>query len=45
MLARNRDTIDLKYIEKWLSEFGKISEYEDISTRFNGLLRGHSEQA
>ena len=38
ILARNRDTIDLKYVEKWLSEFAKIAEHGDISTNFNGLL-------
>jgi hypothetical protein len=31
--------IDLKYVEKWLSEFGKIPEHESISARFNNLLR------
>jgi len=45
ILAKNRDTIDFKYIEKWLSEFAKMAEQEGISARFNGLLRGHSEQA
>jgi len=45
ILVKNRDTIDLKYVEKWLSEFARISGHEGISTRFNDLLRGHSEQA
>jgi predicted nucleotidyltransferase len=39
ILAKNRDTIDLTYIERWLLEFGKIAEHEDILARFNRLLR------
>jgi len=39
MLAKNKGAIDLKYVEKWLCEFGKIPEHESISTRFNNLLR------
>ena len=39
ILTRNRDAIDFEYIEKWLSEFGKIPEHEGISARFNRLLR------
>lgn len=45
ILAKNRDTIDLDYIEKWLSEFAKIAEHERISAKFNDLLRECSEQA
>ena len=45
MLVKNADTLDLEYIEKWLSEFAKIAEHEKISARFYDLLRGHSEQA
>lgn len=39
ILAKNKDAIDFKYIEKWLSEFGKIAEHKDISARFNSLLK------
>ncbi len=39
ILAKNRDTIDLEYIRKWLSEFAKIAEHEGISARFNSLLK------
>ena len=39
ILAKNKGAIDLKYVEKWLCEFGKIPEHESISTRFNNLLR------
>lgn len=39
ILARNSDTIDFAYVEKWLSEFGKLAEHEDISVRFDGLRR------
>ncbi|MHC4752932.1 MAG: nucleotidyltransferase [Planctomycetota bacterium] len=39
ILAKNKDTIDFKYIEKWLSEFGKIAEHEGILAKFNNLLK------
>jgi len=39
ILAKNKDAIDFKYIEKWLSEFGKIAEYKGILERFNNLLK------
>ena len=39
ILAKNRDTIDLVYIDKWLSEFGKITEHEGILARFDSLLK------
>ncbi len=38
ILAKKRNSIDLKYIRKWLSEFGKLSEQQEILKRFNGLL-------
>ncbi len=38
VLARNRDAIDFKYVEKWLLEFDRIAEHEGISARFNSLL-------
>ena len=44
ILGKNKDTIDFKYIEKWLSEFARITGHEGISARFNDLLRGQSEQ-
>lgn len=39
ILDKNKGTIDFGYVEKWLSEFGKIPEHEDILARFNNLLR------
>jgi len=39
ILAKNRDTIDFVYINKWLSEFGKIAGHEGILARFNSLLK------
>ena len=39
ILAKNRDTIDFKYIEKWLAEFAKIPEHESISAKFSRLLK------
>jgi predicted nucleotidyltransferase len=38
ILAKNKDDLDFEYIEKWLSEFGKIAEHEGIFVRFNSLL-------
>jgi hypothetical protein len=39
ILAKNKDALDFEYIEKWLSEFGKIAEHEGILARFNRLPR------
>jgi predicted nucleotidyltransferase len=39
ILAKNRDAIDFEYIEKWLSEFGKIAEHKGITEKFNRLLK------
>ena len=39
ILAKNKDALDFGYIEKWLSEFGKIAEHEGILARFNRLPR------
>ena len=39
ILAKNNDTIDFKYTEKWLSEFSNITGHEEILERFNNLLK------
>ena len=39
ILTKNKDIIDFKYTEKWLSEFGKITGHEEILERFNSLLK------
>jgi predicted nucleotidyltransferase len=39
ILAKNKNAIDFEYVNKWLSEFGKIAEHEGISERFNSLLK------
>jgi predicted nucleotidyltransferase len=39
ILTKNKDTIDFKYTEKWLSEFGKIEGHEGILERFSCLLK------
>lgn len=39
MLIKNRNSVDLKYIEGWLLEFSRIPEHEEILERFNGLLK------
>lgn len=38
ILVKHKSEIDFKYIDRWLSEFAKISEYEDIRSRFGSLL-------
>jgi predicted nucleotidyltransferase len=39
ILAKNKNAIDFEYVNKWLSEFGKIAEHEDILARFNSMLK------
>lgn len=39
MLAKNKGSIDLKYIRRRLSEFSKISEHKGILNKFNSLLK------
>lgn len=39
ILAKNKNAIDFEYVNKWLSEFGKIAEHEGILERFNCLLK------
>ena len=39
ILIKNKNSIDLKYIKRWLSEFGKLSEHKGILEKFNSLLK------
>lgn len=39
ILIKNKDSIDLKYVRRWLSEFSKISEHKEILEKFNRLLK------
>jgi len=39
ILVKNKNSIDLKYVKTWLSEFSKISEHKQILERFNRLLK------
>ena len=39
ILIKNNKTIDLEYIRRWLSEFGKLSEHKGILEKFNSLLK------
>ena len=39
ILIKNKNSIDLKYIRKWLSELSKIPEHKGILKRFNSLLK------
>jgi len=39
ILAKNENAVDIEYVNKWLSEFGKIAEHEGILERFNSVLK------
>ncbi|HUT31256.1 MAG TPA: DUF6036 family nucleotidyltransferase [Sedimentisphaerales bacterium] len=39
ILAKNKDSIDMEYIRKWLLQFSGISEHEGVLEKFNGLLK------
>ena len=39
MLIKNKKSVDLKYIRRWLSEFNKISEQKELLKRFDSLLK------
>ena len=38
MLIKNKGSINLQYIKRWLSEFNKISGQKELLKRFNRLL-------
>ena len=39
ILIKNRDSIDIEYIEGWLAEFGGIPEHQGILEKFHSLLK------
>jgi len=39
ILIKNKVSIDLEYIRRWLSEFSKLSEHKQILERFDSLLK------
>jgi len=39
ILIKNKASIDLKYIRRWLSKFSKIPEHQRILANFNNLLK------
>ncbi len=39
ILAKNENAVDLEYVNKWLSEFGRIQEHEGILEKFGSLLK------
>jgi predicted nucleotidyltransferase len=39
ILAKNKDSVDLKYIRRWLSKFNKISEHKEILKKFDSLWK------
>ena len=43
MLIKNRNSIDLEYIRKWLVGFSKIEEYNQVLEIFNALLKKISD--
>ena len=39
ILIKNKNSIDIRYIKKWLGEFGSIEEYKEIVQKFSSLLK------
>ena len=39
ILIKNKNSIDFEYIERWLAEFGKIPEHQEILEKFHSLLK------
>lgn len=39
ILIKNKNSIDLEYIRKWLSQFSKIPEHKKILSKFTGLMK------
>jgi predicted nucleotidyltransferase len=39
ILVKNKSSVDLKYIKKWLSQFSRIFENTGVLRRFNSLLK------
>lgn len=39
ILIKNKKTIDLEYIRRWLSDFSRLSEHEGILDKFESLLK------
>ena len=39
ILIKHKGEIDFRYIDRWFSEFSKISEHDGISARFSQLLK------
>jgi predicted nucleotidyltransferase len=44
ILAKNRSSLNLKYVRRWISEFGRISEHNNVLQRFNGLVRQYDKE-
>ena len=38
ILLKNKDSLDIEYIRKWLLEFSEIPEHKEILGKFNNLL-------
>ena len=39
ILIKNKNSIDFKYIKRWLSEFSKLSEHKGMLGKFDSLLK------
>lgn len=39
ILTKHKNSIDFKYIRKWLAEFSNLSEHKGILEKFNSLLK------
>jgi predicted nucleotidyltransferase len=40
IVIKNKDSLDIKYIEKWLLEFGELPGHAEILDRFRNILDG-----
>ena len=39
ILIKNRDSIDIEYIEAWLSQLSELAEHKQILKKFKTLLK------
>lgn len=40
MLLKDKNSVDLEYVGRWLSEFSRIPEHKELLDRFDSLLNG-----
>lgn len=44
ILIKNKHSLDLKYIKKWLSKFNNIAEQKGISKKFDNIIKAYGTQ-